>query len=102
MAQKLYTSEEAAKILGVTVEELNALRERRQVFGIRDGASWKYKQQDVERAAEDMKEGDGAGVDDQETDSVLLREQELGEPASATVPGTVIGKPGSLSAIDSD
>jgi hypothetical protein len=106
MAQKLYTSEEAAKFLGITVDELNAMRERRQVFGIRDGANWKYKQQDVERAADDLKSG-GSGVglpevEDQETDSVLLSEVELGEPGSASMAGTVIGKPGVMSPIDSD
>src|SRR5688572_24816263 len=106
MAQKLYTSEEAAKFLGITVDELNAMRERREVFGIRDGANWKYKQQDVERAAEDMKSG-GSGVglpevEDQETDSVLLSEVELGEPGTASMAGTVIGKPGVMSPIDSD
>jgi hypothetical protein len=105
MAQKLFSSEEAAKYLGVTVEKLNEMRERRQVFGIRDGANWKYKEQDLERAAEDMRGGGsgvGLGIEDQETDSVLLSEVELGEGASATMPGTVIGKPGTLSAIDSD
>ncbi len=80
------------------------MRERRQVFGIRDGSSWKYKQQDVERAVEDLKSGSGIGLpkDDQETDSVLLSEVELGEPGAASVTGTVIGKPGVMSPIDSD
>jgi hypothetical protein len=106
MAQKLLTAEEAAKMLGISVDDLSAMRERRQVFGIRDGSSWKYKQQDVERAAEEMKSG-GSGVglpnpDDQESDSVLLSEVELGDPGSTSMSGTVIGKPGVMSPIDSD
>lgn len=105
MAQKLLTSEEAAKMLGISVDDLNVMRERRQVFGIRDGSSWKYKQQDVERALEDLKGGSGVGLPDpadQESDSVLLSEVELGEVGSTSMSGTVIGKPGVLSPIDSD
>jgi hypothetical protein len=107
MAPKYLNSEEAAKLLGVSTDELNQMRERRQLFGIRDGSSWKYKQQDLERAKEDMAAG-GSGIGsefplsiEEREDSVLLSEVELGEPGTGQS-GTVIGKPGSMSAVDSD
>jgi hypothetical protein len=107
MAPKYLNTDEAAKLLGVTSDELNLMRERRQLFGIRDGSSWKYKQQDLERAKEDMAgEGSSIGSEfplsiDEREDSVLLSEVELGEPGTGQS-GTVIGKPGSMSAVDSD
>ena len=105
MAQKYLSVEEAAKILGVTPDKLNELRERRKVFGIRDGSSWKFKEQDIQRALEDMKSGaPDSGMYslsiEEEPDSVLLSEVELGEGSGMS--GTVIGKPGTMSPVDSD
>lgn len=55
MALKLIPLDEAARTLGITVERLNQLRERQEIYGYRDGASWKFKPQDVERLAEDLR-----------------------------------------------
>ncbi|MBL9125739.1 MAG: helix-turn-helix domain-containing protein [Planctomycetaceae bacterium] len=55
MALKLIPLDEAARTLGITVERLNQLRERQQIYGYRDGASWKFKQQDLERLADDLR-----------------------------------------------
>lgn len=102
MAQKLFTAEEAARMLGITPDELNTLRERREVFGIRDGGGWKYKDQEIQRVLQERESGgdDGEsllmGVEDTGTgtgDSVLLSEVALGEPGSS-LSGTVIGKTG--------
>src|SRR3712207_1351646 len=100
MAVKDLTTDETARLLGVSPDDLNLMRERRQVFGIRDGSSWKYKQQDIERAKEEMNsEGSSIGSSDyslgidEPEDSVLLSEVELGEAGSG-MSGTVIGRPG--------
>lgn len=55
MALKLIPLDEAAVMLGISVDRLNQLRERQQIYGYRDGASWKFKQQDVENLAEDLR-----------------------------------------------
>jgi len=46
--------EEAAKILGLSVEKLNELRDNNEVFGYRDGTTWKFKMSELERVADDM------------------------------------------------
>ena len=51
---KLIPMEEAAKILGLSVEKLNELRDNNEVFGYRDGATWKFKMSELERVADDM------------------------------------------------
>lgn len=55
MALKLIPLDEAARMLGISVDRLNQLRERQQIYGYRDGASWKFKEQDVERLADDLR-----------------------------------------------
>lgn len=104
MAQ-LISMEEAAAMLGVSVDELNQIRERRDLFGIRDGGSWKFKKADVEAYRERFSgspSGVGSGVynmpvslDDPDkkegSDLVLLSEEALGESAG-TSSSTVIGK----------
>ena len=63
MAMKLVDQEEAAKILGVSVEEINALRDRKELFPFRDGSTWKYKVDDLERLKNDRAAGgSGAGT----------------------------------------
>ncbi len=52
MALKLISSDDAARQLGVSLEELNRLREQREISGYRDGASWKFKADDIERLRE--------------------------------------------------
>src|SRR5262245_32726447 len=54
MARKLIDQEEAARILGVTPEEVGSLRDRKKLFPYRDGDQWKFKQEDVERLRDDM------------------------------------------------
>ncbi len=51
---KLIPMEEAAKILGLSVEKLNELRSNNEVFGYRDGSTWKFKMSELERVANDM------------------------------------------------
>jgi hypothetical protein len=98
MAGKFVEPEEAAQMLGVTLDQLGEMRDRREVYPIRDGGAWKYKRDDIERLAQ---ERSGGGLDDlamefgspeEPQDSILLSEQELGESGSTS--STVIGKTG--------
>ena len=67
MAQNYYSVEKAAELLGVTAEEIRAMRERRELYGYRDGSNWKFKAEDVERLARQRQggeeEGGGFGYD---------------------------------------
>ncbi len=121
MARKLVPLTEAAEQLGLSPDELNEMRQNGDIYGYRDGASWKFKPEDIEKLAEERAaRASGAGSDsgigpgdsavlasepsdsfDDGDDMVLLSEVELG--ASASTSSTVIGKPGKgQSAEDSD
>jgi hypothetical protein len=103
MALNLITLEDAARILGVTPDELTEMRERREVHAYRDGANWKFKQQDIERVKQEREEEVSGGGDSEDDmfDVVLLSERELGESDPGTS-STVIGKPGQLDPAESD
>ena len=51
MAKKFLDAEEAAKLLGVSVDTLNDLRERHELYPMRDAGQWKYRQDEIERLA---------------------------------------------------
>ncbi len=104
MARKLVDQEEAARILGTTVEQINALRDRKELFPYRDGDNWKYKPEDLERlkaergdeGGESWQSTDPASIPleiNEEAESILLSEKELGE-SSETTSSTIIGKSG--------
>lgn len=101
MAQQLITQEEVAKLLGISPEEVNDLREKREIYGVRDGAKWMFKKDDIERFRDDRDAGgSGSGLlalpgDDDDEEIVLLSEQALGESEPSTA-STIIGKPGSV------
>ena len=57
MAGKYLTLDEAAQQLGMSPDELNALRDKREISGYRDGKSWKFKTSDVEKLGENLKSG---------------------------------------------
>jgi len=46
--------EDAAKKLGVSTEQLVEMRSRGEIFGYRDGASWKFKPEEIQRVASEM------------------------------------------------
>ncbi len=99
MAQKFLNLEEAAQQLGISKEKLNELREQNRVYAYRDGAGWKFKQEEIDRAAAELREGDGGLGEEEldldlmgtEADSILLSEVELGE-SGKTSSSTIIGK----------
>jgi len=112
---KFLSLEEAARSLGIPVTQLNSLREAGDVHAYRDGASWKFKEQEVQRLADvlasasDEEAASLSGLDDEigdvdlEPDSVLLSDSELEEAAGGS--STIIGKeeaPGSGVHLSSD
>ncbi len=78
--------EEAAKKLGVSADELVEMLGRGEIFGYRDGASWKFKPTEIERVASEMM-GDALD-EDPAGSSILMSESELG---SASSHGSTIG-----------
>ncbi len=77
---KLIPLEEAASMLGVTPEKLTEMRSRGDIFGYRDGATWKFKQQEIDRVAGQL----GVEVEDAIGSSVNLPlADEAGEPVSS-------------------
>lgn len=128
---KLIELQEAAKMLGVTPDELTEMRSRNEVFGYRDGSTWKFKEQEIERVAQqmgvDLSAGGAAadapadadsdsfdvdlsddsveldGLDESgEGDSILVSEEELGRSSEDTAASTIIGKPDASDAGASD
>jgi len=67
MAGKFLSVEEAARQLGVTIDEVNRLVDRKQLFPIRDGATLKFKAEEVDRAARSLADenplSDGLSLD---------------------------------------
>ncbi|MDA7978693.1 MAG: helix-turn-helix domain-containing protein [Pirellulales bacterium] len=49
MSQNLISLEEAAQRLNVDVEAVKQLCEERKLYGVRDGSSWKFKPDEIER-----------------------------------------------------
>lgn len=105
MAGKLLELNDAATRLGVTPDQLIEMRSRGEIYGYRDGGSWKFKEEEVERVLAERGAGSGLGgdlddlikplsLDDDDSGedigSILVSEQELG--ASESTSSTVIGK----------
>lgn len=98
MAPKLVPMEEAARYLGITVEELTAMRSRNEIYGYRDGSSWKFKQDELDRVLSDLRSSGSPGgsgihapaLDLDQDDSILVSDEELGHSAEGTS-STVIG-----------
>lgn len=63
MAGKFLSLEEAARRLGISVDEVNRLVDRKELFPMRDGATIKFKVDDIERMAANLGAG-GDGDDD--------------------------------------
>jgi len=86
MAGKFLTLEEAARQLGVTVEQVNQFVDRKKLFPMRDGATIKFKVDDVERLIQDL-------ADEIPSTDELDIDLEPAAPAPAA---------GSLSGLDAD
>lgn len=106
MAAKLLEITEAAAKLGVTTDQLIEMRSRGEIYGYRDGGSWKFKEDEVERVINERAGGGSSiggdlddllqpmSLDDDSGDdlgSILVSEQELGHSGESTS-STIIGK----------
>lgn len=87
MSSNFVPLEEAAKRLGVSAEELVEMRSRGDIFGYRDGASWKFKPEEIERVASELM-GDALD-EDPAGSSILVSESDLGSAGSKL--GSTIG-----------
>jgi excisionase family DNA binding protein len=90
MAGKFLDLKEAAKLLNISPEELVEMRSRGEIFGYRDGASWKFKSEEVDRVLAERSTGDepktgsdilGSSEDDFNAD-FLLDEPKSGSTGS--------------------
>lgn len=102
MSSNFISLEDAAKRLGVSSEEIVEMRSRGDIFGYRDGASWKFKPEELERVASELM---GDALDEDPTgSSILVSEQEVGTAGSKL--GSTIGSDlqlaGDGSDVDSD
>lgn len=79
MAGKFLSIEEAARQLGVSVDEVHRLVDRKKLFPMRDGATLKFKADEIERVAGDLADG---GSD---SDALAL---ELDAPAAPAAPAS--------------
>jgi excisionase family DNA binding protein len=89
--------DEAAKKLGVSAESLVEMLSRGEIFGYRDGGSWKFKPQEIERVASEML-GDVLD-EDPAGSSILVSESALGSSSSQ---GSTIGSDIKLAEDDPD
>ncbi|MEI7782538.1 MAG: helix-turn-helix domain-containing protein, partial [Planctomycetota bacterium] len=87
MAGKFLSLEEAARQLGVSVEEVNRLVDRKKLFPMRDGATIKFKAEEVERVGHSLGEESSLSGDH----SLDLEMPDVAAPAA-----------GSLSGLDAD
>jgi excisionase family DNA binding protein len=85
MAQKFSSIDEAAGQLGVSKDRLNQIREAGKIRAYRDGASWKFRQDDIDRLAQDGIPAIGPGESDISLD--LGDEPALPTPRSAEASG---------------
>ncbi len=98
MAVKFVVLDEAARMLGISPDELNQLRQQQGISAYRDGSTWKFKATDIERLARERanragQSGDDLGglgdIDDDLSlsldDEPSLSGPELSPPAAADV-----------------
>jgi len=112
MASKLIELKEAAAMLGVTPDELNEMRSRNELYGYRDGATWKFKSEEIEKVAADRgielksapapapaAEG-GSGIDADLEELIDVAELDTDEPADAGDSETIQVDGADLSLLD--
>ncbi|MBN1854185.1 MAG: helix-turn-helix domain-containing protein [Pirellulales bacterium] len=102
--------DEAASRLKISKEQLNDLREAGKIRAYRDGASWKFRADELDKLAADPKAWKQASVSDialeaieepsDPSDSILVSDDDAVDDANRP-PSTVIGKPGAVKG-DSD
>ncbi len=92
MAGRFLSLEEAARQLGVTVDDVNRLVDRKKLFPMRDGATVKFKADDIERVARDLGE-EHSQSDDLSLDLELPTSPVTGGSGSLDLDDLAIGEP---------
>lgn len=83
--------EEAAKRLGLTPDVLVEFISKREIHGYRDGSSWKFKLEEIERFQADR---DGIMEEDPSGSSLLLSDVHLGSSLGSAIGSDInLGKP---------
>ena len=78
MAGEYLSLEQAAEKLGLTLDELRDLREASEIHGYRDGSSWKFKSDEVERASKNLASGGlPGGPSDPDDDSSSFGSEDI-------------------------
>ncbi len=72
--------EDSAKLLGVSTNELIEMRSRGEIFGFRDGTSWKFKSDEIERVERELS---GDVLDDNAGGSSILVSERPGESSKS-------------------
>jgi len=113
---RFFELDDASTWLGITPEKLVEMRSNGDIHGYRDGGSWKFKSEEIDRVAAELADGGSSSADDDmfsfdsaiddigespKEDSILVSEQELGDSAESTS-STIIGKLGEEEDPDSD
>lgn len=111
MSSQFLSLEDAAKKLGVTTEQLVAYRSEGKIRGFRDGASWKFPENELLRLADDLASESGdynpyqmSSMDDDqaaEGSGVLADDPESGSTAGSAA-GSRLGSDVNLVAGDDD
>jgi hypothetical protein len=105
MAGKFIELNDAARMLGLSADELNDLRMKGEISAVRDGTSWKFKSDELERVAEDRGislPGAEPGTDvlvaselqEEDNDSAVLDVSELDEDDLDSAPTAIGDLPG--------
>lgn len=80
--------DDAARKLGVSVEELVEMRSRGEIFGYRDGGSWKFKPEEIERVAGELL---GDALDEDPAGSSILSDLLPSDGSDAVDAGSSLG-----------
>ncbi len=114
MPPRLIQLKAAAEMLSMTADELNDYRSRNEIYGYRDGATWKFKLEEIERFAESQgievtpepspSAAGGSGIDadldeltsvgNLDTDESSDEASSLGDAASILVSEETLGESG--------
>jgi excisionase family DNA binding protein len=86
MAQGYYTLEEAAKVAGISTEELNRLAQKREIRAFSDGGKWKFRHEDIEAFARER-----AGSGEAESDEQVLLDESALAVSGGAADGSDIG-----------
>src|SRR6266571_369733 len=78
MVQGYYTLDEAARILGMAIEDLSHMAQRREVRAFADRGTWRFRTQDIEEMSRRL--GMASNPD------LQLGETEKAKPASSVKP----------------